>query len=98
MADWYKQNKGITIPTGKTFELSFLIWMRRHFRQISFPKQGCLVKMKTHCGGAHVGIFTDFLVLHNFKPTISVGSVCKWTLGSVTTHYKEVTYWEWQEC
>ena len=97
VASWYKDNLGVTIPTTNTFEVSFVLWMRRHFKQIPFPVDGCLVKMKNHSGEAHVGVFTNYLVMHNFKPPNKKGSVCCWTLSAVKFNYKEVTFWRWSK-
>ncbi len=95
VADWYEHKLDVTIPVVNEFSMSFLIWMRKNFIQISRPENHCLVKMKERDGSAHIGVYYQHRVHHNFKPMSANGSVCKSTLGTIKTNYYEVTYWKW---
>ena len=97
VADWYKEKLDIEIPIVREFEISFVFWMRRHFTQIPIPEENCLVKMKTRQDAAHVGVFSDFSVYHNYKANDGNGAVCRWPLGIIQRNYKEVTFWRWSE-
>lgn len=93
VADWYR-DLGIDIPTEGVFELSFLVWMRRHFTQVTTPEENTLVLMTTS-GNRHIGVYADYGVYHNYKIGESHGSVVHWDLGVILRTYDEVTYWIW---
>jgi hypothetical protein len=96
-ADWYRENLGIEIPVINEYSLSFVFWLRRHFTQIDQPEENCLVKMTTPTGGAHVGVFSDFAVWHNYKVNNTNGAVCRDPVGIIQRVYSEVTFWRWSE-
>lgn len=95
-AEWYKEKLGIIIPVVNQFELSFVLWLRRNFRQIDKPVENCLVYMKQR-NLTHVGVFADNGVYHNYKPARANGSVQHWPLGVTKRNYKEVTFWVWSK-
>jgi len=95
VAEWYR-NLGIEIPTGDVFELSFLVWMRRHFTRVPSPVDNTLVLM-TIGGDRHIGVYSDYGVYHNYKIGNSHGSVVHWDLGVILRTYDEVSYWIWSQ-
>lgn len=97
VADWYREKLGVNIPVINEFSRSFVIWMRKNFADIDEPEDNCLVLMVNLDGSYHVGVYYDFGVWHNFKPSIGNGSVCKWTLGSVKHYYKKVSFHKWSK-
>lgn len=97
VAKWYKEKLDIEIPVVNEFDLSFLLWMRRNFVQVSKPVENCLVKMTTPTGEAHIGVWHDHCVIHNFKYGNSHGAVCKSKLIYIKIYYQEVSYWVWSE-
>lgn len=96
VADWYNQKLGITIPTDNCFELSFARWLRKHFVQIDKPQDHCIVHMQD-VKLSHVGVYSDYGVYHNWKPTNGKGSVVHSTLTRIRKSYAKVTYWKWSE-
>lgn len=94
VADWYREKLGIEIPTGNVWEMSFIIWLRRNFKQISKPTNNCLVVMECY-GTRHIGVYADYGVYHNYRVGEHHGSVVQWTLGQIKRNYHEVTYWLW---
>lgn len=92
VADWYRDNLSIDIPVVNEFDRSFVVWMRRNFVDIERPVDHCLVLMVNSDGSYHIGVYYDHGVYHNFKPSVGKGAVCKWTLGSVNTYYKRVSF------
>lgn len=97
VSEWYKNHLGIEIPVVNEFSRSFVVWMRRNFVDISIPEDHCLVLMVNLDGSYHVGVYHDGGVWHNFKPANRLGSVCKWTLGSVKTSYQKVSFHRWSK-
>jgi cell wall-associated NlpC family hydrolase len=95
-AEWYRQKLGIEIPVTDQFELSFILWLRRHFKQIDKPVEHCLVYMKQR-NLTHVGVYADNGVYHNFKPARAKGSVVHWPLGVIQRNYEKVSFWQWSE-
>ena len=95
VAEWYEKHLNVNIPIINEFDRSFLVWMRRNFTSIQSPEEHCLVLMVNLDGGYHIGVYHDYGVYHNYKPTIGYGSVCKWTVGSVNTYYSRVSYHKW---
>lgn len=95
-AEWYREKLNIEIPVHNQFELSFVKWLRQNFKQVGKPVEHCLVYMKQH-RQAHVGVFADNGVYHNYKPSVANGAVVHWTLGCVKRSYNEVTYWIWSQ-
>ncbi len=93
VADWYDQ-LGIEIPRKGVFELSFLVWMRKHFIQVCLPVTNALVLM-TKNGERHIGVYADYGVYHNYRSGTKHGSVVHWDLGVIKRNYDEVTYWVW---
>lgn len=97
VSDWYKEKLGIDIPVVNEFGLSFVIWMRKNFTDVSQPENHCLVLMVNTDGSYHVGVYFDYGIYHNFKHGQRHGSVCKWTLGSVRAFYKRVSFHKWSQ-
>lgn len=95
VAEWYDIHLGIKIPVINAFDRSFLVWMRKHFTKADQPSDHCLVLMTNIDGSYHVGVYHDYGVYHNFKPSQNPGSVCKWTLGSVENYYTNVSFYTW---
>lgn len=95
VAEWYKEKLGIVIPTTGVFELSFSLWMARHFKEIEHPVDNCLVTMKQR-RDAHVGVYADYGVYHNHKPGDRAGSVVHWPLTAVQRNYNEVRFWQFK--
>jgi hypothetical protein len=96
VAEWYKTKLGITIPTDGVFELSFAKWLRQNFTQIQAPVENALVLMND-VRFAHIGIYHNNCVRHNWKPARGKGSVVQTPLGIVQRNYKKVTYWQWSK-
>lgn len=94
VADWYREKLNLHIPTDDCFELSFVRWLRYHFKQVDKPVDNCLVRMTGH-KFAHVGIYADNGVYHNYKNHARYGSVVHWPVGVVKRNYEKVTYWVW---
>jgi len=94
VAQWYSEKLNIEIPIIDEFELSFLRWMRKHFIVIDKPEINCLVHMQSD-NTSHIGVYCDYGVYHNYKPTKSKGSVVHWDIGVIIRNYKKVTYWKW---
>lgn len=95
VADWY-ENLGIQIPREGVFELSFLVWMRKHFNRVNTPVDNCLVLM-TIKGERHIGVYADYGVYHNYQVGNKHGSVVHWDIGVIHRNYDEVTYWVWSQ-
>ena len=95
VADWYSERLNVNIPVINEFDRSFLVWMRKNFTDIPAPEDHCLVLMTNPTGGNHIGVYYDYGVYHNFKPNVGLGSVCKWTLGSINTYYPKVSFHKW---
>ena len=95
VAEWYEKHLNVNIPIINEFDRSFLVWMRRNFTDIKSPVEHCLVLMVNLDGGYHIGVYHDYGVYHNYKPTVGYGSVVKWTIGSVNTYYSKVSYHKW---
>lgn len=95
-ADWYREKLGIEIPVINEFSLSFMRWLRHNFTESKNPVDHCLVYMVEN-KSAHVGVFYNHEVYHNYKPFRAKGSVVKWPLGVVKRNYKEVSYWVWSQ-
>lgn len=95
-AEWYKTKLNIDIPTSDCFELSFIRWLREHFTEVKKPVDNCLVRMMTG-KLAHVGIYADNGVYHNYKPCGHNGGVVHWTLGCTKRTYDKVSYWVWSK-
>jgi len=95
VAEWYATHLNVNIPVTNEFDRSFMVWMRKNFTDISTPEDHCLVLMTNPAGGSHIGIYYDYGVYHNFKPYAGLGSVCKWTLGSINTYYPKVSFHKW---
>lgn len=93
VAEWY-QRLGIEIPKEGVFELSFLVWMRKHFTRVKTPVDNCLVLM-TLRGERHIGVYANYGVYHNYKIGTKHGSVVHWDIGVINRNYDEVTYWVW---
>ena len=98
VAKWYKEN-GISdvIPTDNLFSRRFVVWMRKHFSEIKKPSNHSLVLMVNSDGSYHVGVYYQYMIVHNFKPAKGSGSVCKWTVGAVKAYYKEVRFYKWSQ-
>tara|TARA_R110002020_G_scaffold67718_4_gene177634 strand:- start:5876 stop:6217 length:342 start_codon:yes stop_codon:yes gene_type:complete len=94
-AEWYAENLGIHIPIERAFEISFVLWLRRNFVQIEQPEENCLIKMTTPDDRAHVGVYSNFTVWHNYKVTGTNGAVCRDSLGMIQRTYGKVTFWKW---
>ncbi len=94
LAEWYETRLGVTIPIVGEFEVSFMRWMRKHFTQIDNPVDNCLVYMYKN-KTAHVGVYFDYGVYHNYKPARSAGAVVHWDLGVVKRNFEKVSYWQW---
>ena len=97
VADWYARHLNVTIPVVNEFDRSFMVWMRKNFTDISTPVDHCLVLMVNPTGGHHIGVYHDYGVHHNFKPCVGLGSVCKWTLGSINAYYPKVSFHKWSQ-
>ena len=97
VADWFKSRLGIEIPTGNVWELSFAIWLRKHFTEISKPEENCIVLMDLHSGSRHIGVYYNFGVYHNYQAGFAYGSVVHWSTGQIKRTYKKVTYWKWSQ-
>ncbi len=95
VAEYYKKNFDIDVPTGEVFSREFVIWMRKHFQPIQTPCEHALVLMVNYDGTYHVGVYCNFMVKHNFKPVRGNGSVCAWTMSAVNKYYKEVRFYQW---
>lgn len=96
VAEWYREKLNIEIPNDGHFEMSFVRWMRKRFVKVDKPVENCLVKMKQH-NLAHVGVYADNGVYHNYKPGRSHGAVIHVPLGVIKRNYNEVTYWIWSQ-
>jgi hypothetical protein len=44
---------------------------------------------------AHVGVYYDYGVYHNYKPERAAGAVVHWDLGVVKRNFEKVSYWQW---
>ncbi len=97
VAEWYETRLNIQIPIINEFSLSFVMWLRRKFTHINKPENNCLVLMVNNDGSYHIGVYYDYGVYHNFKPSVGNGSVCKWTIGSVNTYYSKVSFHKWSK-
>lgn len=97
VAEWYRDKLGIEIPVVNEFGRSFLVWMRKHFVPADRPTDHCLVLMVNLDNSYHVGVYYDYGVYHNFKPSVGKGSVCKWSLGSVESYYVKVSFHKWSQ-
>jgi len=97
VAHWYREKLGIEIPVKDEFDRSFMVWMRRHFTRIRQPEDHCLVLMVNMDGSYHIGVWYDYGVWHNFKPSIGHGAVSKWILGSVKQYYWKVSFYKWSQ-
>ena len=96
LADWYRDKLGIEIPTGSVWELSFAVWLRRHFTEIPEPVENCVVLMTTF-GMRHIGVYSRYGVYHNYRAGKSHGSVVHWELGLVKRNYQQVSFWQWSK-
>lgn len=96
VADWYKNKLNIDIPVENEFELSFVRWLRNHFKQVNKPCNNSLVLMRQY-KSMHVGVYADNGVYHNHKPVECKGSVVHWPLGVIKRNYEKVTYWVWSK-
>lgn len=94
VADYYHRELGVYIPVVNEFSVSFLAWMRRNFIKIDKPVQHCLVLMKSD-GASHIGVYSDYKVLHNYKPAHGHGSVISTELGCIKRNYNQVSFWQW---
>lgn len=97
VSDWYKDKLGVEIPVVNEFGRSFVVWMRRHFSDVTNPTENDLVLMIQRDGSYHVGVYHNHGVIHNFKPHSSHGSVCWDTLLAIKKNYREVTFHRWSE-
>lgn len=96
VADYYRDKFNVELPVDEAFNVSFTRWMRKHCEPIALPVNDCIVRMRKD-GRTHVGIYTEYGVLHNFKPFYGLGSVVHWPLGVVTRNYDKVEYFKWSE-
>lgn len=94
VADYYRDNLDVNIPCDNAFELSFTRWMRKHCTRINLPEPDCIVRMRKD-GRTHIGVYTQYGVLHNYKPVRGLGSVVHWPLGVVLRTYDKVEYFKW---
>lgn len=98
VSDWYLKNKGIKIPVVNEFGISFMIWMRRNFKEVTKPSHASLVFMTLHDNKTHIGVYDDGYVIHNYKAsTTTNGSVVKMTTGQIKREYKKVSFWQWSQ-
>lgn len=97
VAEHYKEHLGVEIPSSDVFSREFVVWMRRNFTEIDKPEEHSLVLMVNDDDTYHVGVFHKFRVKHNFKPCRGSGSVCSWTMSSVTKMYKSVRFYKWSK-
>lgn len=95
VAQWYSEKLNIEIPVVNEFSRSFIVWMAKHFTEVTRPVENCLVLMVNMDGSYHIGVYSDGGVYHNFKPQKGYGAVCKWTLGSVRAYYSKVSFHKW---
>ncbi len=96
VADYYRDKLNIDIPVTDEFGLSFLRWMRKHFKETNKPNDHDLVYMKTN-NSTHIGVYCGYGVYHNYKVGNSKGSVVHWTLGAIQRNYGKVTFWQWSQ-
>lgn len=97
VSDWYLEKLNIKIPVVNEFDRSFLAWMRKHFEQVDKPNENDLVLMVNRDGSNHIGVYHDYGVIHNYKPTVAHGSVCWNTLGSIRGNYTQVRFYRWSQ-
>lgn len=97
VAEWYSTNCDIQIPVDGPFDLSFVRWLRKHFKPVKTPQNHDLVLMVNRGGGYHVGVFYNGRIYHNFKPAIGHGSVCDWSVLAVKSYYKKVVFGRWSQ-
>lgn len=97
VAEWYREHLDVDLPVSDGFEFTrrFVVWMRKHFTEITQPVPHCLVLMETMMGEYHVGIWYDYSIWHNAKPDNAHGAVCRWTLNAVKTNYMRVSFYQW---
>jgi hypothetical protein len=96
VASWYEQKLNITIPVINEFELSFVMWMRKHFVRIEKPENNCLVKMSI-TNGTHIGVYSNYGVYHNYISGNKKGAVVHWNMGVINRNYNKVTFWKWSQ-
>lgn len=82
----------IEIEEGDAWQVSFIRFMRKQFKPIDKPKEGCLVVMKTVDDSFHVGIYKDFAVHHNYNFGSS-GCVIISDMGSIRAEFKRVRFY-----
>lgn len=94
VSDWYYDNYKIIIPVETAYDISFTRWMRKNFKPINKPINGCIVRAKLN-RDTHVGIYISNGVLHNFKPFYGKGSVVHWDMGVMYRFYDKLEFFEW---
>lgn len=97
VCSWYKEKLNIEIPVLNVFELSFVSWLRKHFKPVRRPVNNDLVLMVNFDGSYHIGVYFNNGVNHNFKPTVGLGSVCWHSLNSIKSNYSNVRFFTWSK-
>lgn len=83
VADWYK------VPAPND-ERIFIKWMRRHFKPIDKPEEGCLIV----CGPPlHVGIYTDWAVQQAYNEPATGGQVMRMELSMFKQLHSNIRYY-----
>ena len=84
----------IFIDSGQVWQASFLPYLRRHFKPVSKPSEGCLVVMTQSDGSLHLGTYESYAVRHNYNPVDGAGCVIISDMGTIRSEYKKVRYYE----
>ena len=82
-------NLGIKIENGNEWQASFIPHLRQWFEPIGKPVNGCLVVMKALDGGLHLGVYEDYLVAHNYKPSGGAGGLMRSDLGTIKAEFNK---------
>ncbi|AUR99412.1 hypothetical protein NVP1265O_33 [Vibrio phage 1.265.O._10N.286.52.F6] len=77
----------IKVTNGQEWQSQFIPFMRKLFKPVDRPVEGCLVVMKGLDGTMHLGVYESFMVRHNYKAHGGAGSLISSDLGTIRAEF-----------
>ncbi|AUR92878.1 hypothetical protein NVP1236O_29 [Vibrio phage 1.236.O._10N.261.52.C4] len=77
----------ITVSDYDCWQSQFIPFMRKLFKPVGKPVEGCLVVMKGLDGTMHLGVYESFMVRHNYKAHGGAGSLISSDLGTIRAEF-----------
>lgn len=77
----------IKVINGQEWQSQFIPFMRKLFKPVDRPVEGCLVVMKGLDGTMHLGVYESFMVRHNYKAHGGAGSLISSDLGTIHAEF-----------